>query len=159
MSENLRLQLSKVVKASRKRAFEAWTRPELLMQWFGPGQMRPSDVAMDARLDGAFRFVIAGISPRSGQEMTVTFSGVFREFVADQKLAFDWTVAGDPGDPTYVTVDFLDVRDGTEVVLTHEKIPAEELLKRNQLGWGSMLEKLAGLPVFADEDRAALAAG
>lgn len=152
MSEKLRLELSKVVRASRPRTFEAWTRPELLMQWFGPGQMLPASVEMDARFEGAFRFVITGISPRSGEKMTITFSGVFREFVADQKLGFDWTVAGDPGDPTYVTVEFRDVAEGTEVMLKQERIPAEDLLKRNQLGWGLMLEKLAGLPVFAEEN-------
>jgi uncharacterized protein YndB with AHSA1/START domain len=158
MSENLRLELSKVVRASRARTFEAWTRPELLMQWFGPGQMLPANVEMDARLEGAFRFVIVGISPRSGEQMKITFTGVFREFVDGEKLGFDWTVAGDPGDPTYVTVEFLEAAGGTEVRLTHEKIPAEELLKRNQLGWGMMLEKLAGLPVFAEE-RATAQAG
>lgn len=152
MSESLRLELSKVVRASRARTFEAWIRPELLMQWFGPGQMLPASVEMDARLEGAFRFVIGGISPRSGEKMTVTVSGVFREFVADQKLGFDWTVAGDLGNPTYVTVEFRDVAEGTEVVLTQERIPAEEMLKRNQMGWGLMLEKLAGLPVFAEEN-------
>ena len=157
MSENLRLELSKVVRASRARTFDAWTRPELLMQWFGPGQMLPASVEMDARLDGGFQFVIVGISPRSGEKMTITFSGVFREFVTAEKLGFDWTVAGDPGDPTYVTVDFRDVAEGTEVRLTQEKIPAEELLKRNQMGWGLMLEKLAVLTVFAEENAAAQA--
>jgi uncharacterized protein YndB with AHSA1/START domain len=154
MSENLRLELSKVVRASRARTFEAWTRPELLMQWFGPGQMLPANVEMDAQLEGAFRFVIAGISPRSGEPMTITFTGIFREFVAGEKLGFDWAVAGDRGDPTYVTVDFREVAEGTEVRLTQERIPAEELLKRNQMGWGLMLEKLAGLPVFAEENLA-----
>lgn len=145
MSENLRLQLSKVVRVSRKRAFEAWTKPELLMHWFGPGQMMPAEAMVDPRPDGALRFVIQGVSPRTGQEMTLTFTGTFREVVAEEKLSFDWVVAGDPGDPTFVTVEFKDAADGTEVVLTQVRIPNEELLNRNKMGWGGMLEKLAGL--------------
>jgi len=149
------LRLSKVVRVDRKRAFEAWTQPDLLMQWFGPGQMKPSEAMVDARPDGALKFVIQGVSPRSGQEMTITFIGTFREVIPSKKLSFDWVVAGDPGEPTLVTVEFKDVGAGTEVVLTHEKIPNEELLNRNRLGWGAMLEKMASLlePALAGQTR------
>lgn len=145
MSENLRLQVSKVVKASRQAAFEAWTKPELLMQWFGPGQMMPTETRVDIRPEGIFKFVIQGPSPRTGQEMTITFTGTFREVVTDEKLSFDWAVAGDPGDPTFVTVEFKDTDAGTEVMLTQEKIPNADLLNRNRFGWGGMLDKLAAL--------------
>jgi uncharacterized protein YndB with AHSA1/START domain len=145
MSENLQLQVSKIVRASRKQAFDAWTKPELLMQWFGPGQMLPSETSVDARPDGALRFVIQGPSPRTGQEMTIIFTGTFREVVADERLVFDWVVANDPGPATLVTVEFKDAEAGTEVVLTHEKIPNADLLNRNRFGWGGMLDKLAAL--------------
>lgn len=145
VGEELRLQLSKVVRATRQQAFDAWTKPELLMQWFGPGSMMPAEAEIDPRLGGALKFVIQGLSPRTGQAMTITFTGTFREVVKSERLCFDWNVAGDPGKPTLVTVEFNDVAGGTEVVLTHEKIPNEDLLNRNKLGWGGMLEKLAGL--------------
>jgi uncharacterized protein YndB with AHSA1/START domain len=145
MSEALQLQVSKVVKASRQAAVEAWTKPELLKQWFGPGQMLPSEATVDPRPEGGLRFVISGQSPRAGQEMTITFTGTFREVVANERLSFDWVVAGDPGDPTFVTVEFRDAEAGTEVVLTQERIPNADVLNRNRFGWGGMLEKLAGL--------------
>jgi hypothetical protein len=44
-----------------------------------------------------------------------------------------------------VTVEFTDAESGTEIALTHERIPNADLLNRNRLGWGGMLEKLAGL--------------
>lgn len=145
VSEDLRLQLSRVVKTSRRRAFEAWTKPELLMQWFGPGQMMPVEAEVDPRPNGALKFVLQGVSPRTGQEMTITFTGTFREVIAEERMSFEWRVAGDPGEPTFVTVEFKDAAGGTEVVLTQERIPNEELLGRNKMGWGGMLEKLAGL--------------
>jgi uncharacterized protein YndB with AHSA1/START domain len=153
MLDTLQLQVSKVVRVDRKRAFEAWTRPELLMQWFGPGQMMPTEAMVDARPEGGLRFVIQGTSPRSGQEMTITFTGTFHEVIPDEKLSFDWVVAGDPGEPTFVTVEFKDAAEGTEVVLTHEKIPNEELLNRNRFGWGGMLQKMAGIlePALAEQ--------
>lgn len=144
-SETLRLQLSRVVRTSRKRAFAAWTRPELLMRWFGPGKMLPAEVDVDLRVGGRCRFVINGPSPRTGLEMTITFTGTFREVVEDERLSIEWEVAHDPGDPTLVTVEFRDVAEGTEVTLTHERIPNADLLSRNQMGWSAMLEKLAEL--------------
>jgi uncharacterized protein YndB with AHSA1/START domain len=145
MSEDLKLRVSRVIRTSRERAFDAWTKPEQLMQWFGPGPMMPAEATVDLRPEGKCRFVIVGISPRTGQEMTITFTGTFREVVTAERLSFEWEVANDPGAPTLVTVEFRDAEAGTEVVLTQERIPNAELLNRNQFGWTGMLEKLAGL--------------
>ena len=149
VSENISLHISRVIKAKRSQVFDSWIKPELLMRWFGPGQMLPTEVVMDARQDGEFRFVIEGNSPRTGQPMSITFTGVFREFVDGERLGFDWTVAGDPGDPTYVTVKFRDVAEGTEVTLTQQRIPNADVYNRNQMGWSMMLEKLAGVSEMA----------
>src|SRR5271154_4340870 len=67
--EGLRLQLKKTIKTTREAAFEAWTKPEILRKWFGPGQMLPVEAEVDLRVGGKLRFVIEGISPRSGQHM------------------------------------------------------------------------------------------
>ena len=145
MSENLTLQLSRVVKASRKRAFAAWTQPEALMRWFAPGTMSPQSADVDLRLDGKFRLVITGNSPRTGEYMQIIFTGTYEAIVPDELLRFSWEVEGDPGLPTLVTIGFKDVEGGTEISLLHERIPNADLLNRNRFGWSAMLEKLAGL--------------
>ena len=145
MSENLTLHLSRFVKTSRKRAFDAWTQPDALMQWFAPGPMRPESARVDLRQAGGFRLAMAGPSPRSGQEMNITFTGTYQKIVQDELLSFSWEVEGDPGEPTLVTIEFKDAEGGTEIALTHERIPNTDLLNRNRLGWGSLLEKLAKL--------------
>lgn len=145
MDENLRLELRRVVRAPRSRVFAAWEKPEILMQWFGPGKMLPSEVALEAHVGGEFRFEISGPSPRTGEQMTITFHGTYREFIANERISMNWSVAGDPGPASLVTVEFRDVTEGTEVVLTHEQIPNAELRNRNQFGWSAMLEKLAGV--------------
>ncbi|HEY1985421.1 MAG TPA: SRPBCC domain-containing protein [Terracidiphilus sp.] len=154
MSENLTLRLTRTIKASRMRAYEAWTQPEALMRWFAPGPMNPQSATVDLRETGRFRLAMAGPSPRTGQEMNITFTGTYQEIVAGSLLRFSWEVEGDPGDPTLVTVEFKDVEGGTEVALTHERIPNQELLNRNKMGWGGMLEKLAA----ACEEREAVTA-
>ncbi len=155
MSENLTLELSRVVKASRKRAFEAWTQPEALMQWFAPGPMRPQSATVDLRQDGEFRLAMAGPSPRTGQPMNIVFTGTYRQIVANERLQFSWEVEGDPGLPTLVTIEFKDADGGTEIALKHERIHNSDLLNRNRFGWSAMLDKLAALceerPAFAGE--------
>jgi uncharacterized protein YndB with AHSA1/START domain len=145
MSENLTLQLSRVVKASRGRAFAAWTSPEALMQWFAPGPMRPQSAEVDLRENGNFCLAMAGPSPRTGQELNITFTGTYQQIVENELLRFSWEVEGDAGNATLVTVEFKDVEGGTEIALTQERIPNSELLNRNRFGWGTMLEKLGAL--------------
>jgi uncharacterized protein YndB with AHSA1/START domain len=145
MSEYLTLQLSKIIKTPRSRAFAAWTQPAELMRWFAPGPMRPGAATVDLRLGGRFRLAMTGPSPRSGEEMRLAFTGTYDIIVPDERLRFTWEVEGDPGDPTVVTVDFNEVDGGTEVLLTQERIPNTDLLNRNRGGWSGMLDKLARL--------------
>ena len=145
MSDNLTLQLNRVVKASRGQTFAAWTNPEALMQWFAPGPMHPTSATVDLREDGIFRLAMAGPSPRTGEELKITFTGTYQRIVQDELLRFSWEVEGDAGDSTLVTVEFKDAEGGTEIVLTQERIPNSDLLNRNRFGWSAMLEKLAAL--------------
>jgi uncharacterized protein YndB with AHSA1/START domain len=145
MSENLSLQLSKIVNAPRSRAFEAWTRPEELLCWFAPGAMKATTIDLNLTVGGTFRWAMQGPSPRTGENMQVIFTGIFQEIVPDQLLKFSWQSEGDVEDSTIVTVVFADVDGGTEIALTHERIRSIELYNRNKMGWSSMLDKLQGL--------------
>lgn len=145
MSENLSLQMSKIIKAPRSRAFEAWTRPEDLLYWFAPGAMKAASIDVDLTVGGSFRWAMQGPSPRTGENMQIVFTGIFQEIVPDELLKFSWQSEGDSGDSTVVTVAFADVDGGTEVMLTHEHIANTDLYNRNKMGWGSMLDKLSVL--------------
>ncbi len=145
MSENLTLQLSKIIKAPRSRAFAAWTEPAELMQWFAPGPMQPDSVSVDLRVGGVFRWAICAPSQPTGQRINVVFSGQFLAIRADELLQFTWQSEGNPDDHTLVTVSFADVEGGTEVAISQERISTSEIYNRNKMGWSSMLDKLAAL--------------
>jgi uncharacterized protein YndB with AHSA1/START domain len=151
MSENLTLQLSKIIKTPRSRAFAAWTQPADLMRWFAPGVMQPDSVNVDLRVGGTFRWAMCGPSPRTGQNMQVVFSGQYLDIIADKLLRFSWQSEGNPDDSTVVTVAFNDVDGGTEIALTHERIATTDVYNRNKMGWGSMLDKLAALAELSVE--------
>ncbi|KAA6460897.1 SRPBCC domain-containing protein [Acidobacteria bacterium AB60] len=145
MSENLTLQLTKMIKTKRSRVFAAWTEPAALMQWFAPGPMRPDSIDVDLRVGGIFRWAMSLPSPQGGQVMKVVFSGEFVEIETDRLLQFTWRSEGNPADETLVTVSFADVDGGTEVALRQERILNSEIYQRNKGGWESMLEKLGAL--------------
>jgi uncharacterized protein YndB with AHSA1/START domain len=145
MSENLTLQLSKIVKTPRSRAFAAWTQPAELLQWFAPGPMKAESIDVDLRIDGIFRWAMCGPSLQTGQTMSVVFSGKFLDIQVDKLLQFTWQSEGNSVDQTLVTVSFADVDGGTEVAITQERISTSEIFNRNKSGWASMLEKLATL--------------
>ncbi len=146
MSENLTLQLSKIIRAPRSRAFAAWTQPAELLQWFAPGPMKAESIDVDLRIGGIFRWAMCGPSLQSaGQTMTVVFSGKFLDIQADKLLQFTWQSEGNPTDNTLVTVSFADVDGGTEVAITQQRISTTEVFNRNKSGWGSMLDKLGAL--------------
>ncbi len=144
-AESLTLQVNRTVKSNRARVFAAWTEVEQMMRWFAPGSMRPQTVEVDLREGGRFRATMSGPSPRTGEEMCITFTGTYTRIVTGELLQFSWEVQNDPGDPTFVTVEFKDVDGGTEIRLTQERIPSQEIWNRNRFGWGGMLDKLAGV--------------
>jgi uncharacterized protein YndB with AHSA1/START domain len=145
MSENLSLQLNKIIKATRSRAFAAWTRPSDLMHWFAPGPMQVDSIHVDLRVGGTFRWAMKGPSPGTGQEILIVFSGEYLDIEADKLLRFSWQSEANPEDTTLVTVAFSDAEGGTKVALTQERIGTAEIYNRNKMGWGSMLDKLAAL--------------
>jgi uncharacterized protein YndB with AHSA1/START domain len=58
------------------------------------------------------------------------------------KLVFTWTREEDEA-PTLVTVEFIAHGNETELVLTHERFPDADVMKRYQGGWGMIAEKFA----------------
>ena len=69
--------------APRDLVYRAYTEPELLQQWLGPRDLTMTDVQMDVRPGGAYRFTHA----RGDQ--TFSFHGVYREL--DPPNALEWT--------------------------------------------------------------------
>ncbi len=79
----------------------------------------------------------AGMRAPDGTEMAVV--GEYTEIAAPERLAFTWAWNPPMGGPeeTLVTVEFRDLGDMTEVVLTHERFLSVESRDQHQHGWTS----------------------
>jgi uncharacterized protein YndB with AHSA1/START domain len=145
VSENVSLQVTRMIKARRQRVFDSWTKPELMHLWFAPGTMRVTSASTDPRVGGAYRIEMRG------DEATNIVTGVYTEIVPNELLSFTWGWQNHPGPESQVTVLFKDVTGGTEVILTHERLANEESRNKHEHGWKGCLQNLARL-YDPDED-------
>lgn len=73
--------MTRVFDAPRQLVFDAWTKPEHLVQWFGRRGDEMTVCEVDLRVGGAYRFVWR---LREGGEMGM--GGVYREVVPPERL-------------------------------------------------------------------------
>jgi uncharacterized protein YndB with AHSA1/START domain len=72
--------LTRVFDAPRDLIYDAWTKPEILMRWFGPRGWSLDVCEVDLRVGGKWRFVLRG---PDGKEMGM--GGVYRELVPPER--------------------------------------------------------------------------
>ena len=56
-------------------------------------------------------------------------------------LVFTWI--GSNHSPTQVIVEFLDLGDQSEIVITHKGLTIPDIAKRYESGWGTIADKFA----------------
>jgi uncharacterized protein YndB with AHSA1/START domain len=141
MSENLKLQIQKIMKAKRHNVFAAWTTPELLKKWIGPGALTIPSASVDLKVGGSYRIEMKG--DMYGKYVDVVHIGTYRTVVTDELLSFTWGFQGDPAPETVITIVLKDANGGTEMTFTHEGFATVEARDMHQYGWSDTVEKLA----------------
>ena len=132
------LHVTKFIPAPQKNVFEAWTTPGLVERWFFPVGMKSVLDYWDAEVDGSFR-----ISIIDDEDVYSTY-GDFKEVSPFHKLVFTYGWEEEESVETLVTVELRNRDDGTDVVLSHEGIDADEIDAHRE-GWLSALSNLAKL--------------
>lgn len=143
--EILKLELRRVIRASRERVFAAWTKPDEMRKWMGPGAISLAEVDTDPRTGGSYRMVMKG-SPEGDPELAERLQpveGFYTLVVPNELLCFTWMPSWNPGEESLVTVRFYDVEGGTELVLTHERFATSQSCNGHTKGWTGTLEKLS----------------
>jgi uncharacterized protein YndB with AHSA1/START domain len=131
------LTLKRRLKAPPAKVFAAWTEPEKVKHWMGPGEVKVLHVACDPRTGGRFNWIMQN---SAGEEHNV--SGVFREVVPNEKLVFTWAWKSTPERDSLVTVLIKPDGDGSLLTLTHEQFFDEDARDRHHSGWSGALDKM-----------------
>jgi uncharacterized protein YndB with AHSA1/START domain len=131
------LTLKRRLKAPPAKVFAAWTDPEKMKRWMGPGEITAMRAESDTRVGGRYRIVMQA---PNGEEYDV--GGVYREVVTNQKLVFTWAWKSTPERESLVTLLLKPDGDGTLLTLTHEQFSDEDTRNGHEQGWNSSLDKL-----------------
>lgn len=151
------LRIERLFDAPRQLVWNAWTTPELIMQWWGPEYFTSPICKVDLRVGGKYLYCMRG------PDGTDYWSGgTYKEIVPIEKLVCIDAFANEYGekiDPTeigfdpkfpkenVVTITFEEVGDKTKLTVLYvvESEEVLEIMRKVQMpeGWETSLNKLA----------------
>ena len=132
------LRITRRYPASREKVWRAWTDPQALSRWFGPGEPDSVTLAqMDVREGGRYQI---RFRTQDGEEHAV--SGVYQEVVEHERLSFSWAWQSTPERVSRVTVWLKDVEGGTELEFVHDRFFDQAARDNHERGWTGTFAKL-----------------
>jgi len=135
------LEMSRRIRTTREKAFEAWTNPSQLKRWFAVSEGFTTPVAeVDLKVGGRYRLGMKA----PGDNPLLVVGGVYREIVPPERLVFTWQwETADPDEPeTLVTVEFHERDGGTDVQLRHELFENVPQRDKHGEGWTGCFDQL-----------------
>lgn len=118
------------LKASPEKVYAAITQVDQVLRWWGPDAGPAVRAEIDLRPSGRYSVVFRLMD---GSEHNPR--GVYREVVPNEKLAFTWEWANRPDWESLVTIRLRPIDIGTELTLTHEKLPNDDAIESHRVGW------------------------
>ena len=139
LAEKPSLSIARSYPVASEKVWRAWTDPQAIKKWWGPGGNDPVSVAeLDVRVGGRFRMVFGGAQGRDHE-----CAGIYREVVPNRKLVFTWTWPNStPERVSQVTITFKAVGGGTDLMFLHEQFFDEAARDGHQGGWNESFAKL-----------------
>ena len=133
------LVLHRKFSVAPQKVWRAWTEPEALKGWFGPGGPQAVSVAdVDLRVGGCFRLVFGGAD---GNEHEA--AGVYREVQPNRKLVFTWCwPRTTPDRVSQVTILLHPEGKGTDMEFRHEQFFDQAARDGHEKGWTQTFAKL-----------------
>jgi uncharacterized protein YndB with AHSA1/START domain len=156
---NQEFRIERIFDAPRQLVWNAWTTPELVMQWWGPNYFTSPSCKIDLRVGGHFVFCMRG---PDGTDFWN--GGIYREIVPIEKLVSSIWFSNENGDlvepvsygfdpifpkEQHQTVTFEDLGDKTRLTIDYAVESEEilEIMRKVQMreGWETSLDKVARL--------------
>src|SRR3954470_2201400 len=129
------LVVTRTFNGPARIVFEAWTRPELFKQWWGPKSMGMSlrSCEMDVRGGGKYRLEF--------EPHGMAFFGTYLEVTPHSRLVWTNEEGGEGGPVTTVT---LEENGGKTLLVLNELYPSKEALDAAGTGAADALAEMFG---------------
>ncbi|MEL6310820.1 MAG: SRPBCC domain-containing protein [Pseudomonadota bacterium] len=136
-----------IFPATPQRVFKAWTDPDEIMKWFGPGPGSLVSAEVDLRPGGAWCFVVSDTA-----EGRASLMGAYTIIEPAERLQFTWQhvrehASGGRDETPFstVTISFEPHGAATRVKLRHEGILKEDGRKGVGNGWETTFGQLEAM--------------
>jgi uncharacterized protein YndB with AHSA1/START domain len=142
-TEGRTLVIKREFRGSPDELYDAWTKPDLLVEWWGPEGVTTPEHMLDVRVGGAWTTTM--LAP-DGERLVV--SGVYQVLDRPRRIAFTWAWRqpdGSRGHETVVDVSLEPVARGTRLTLTQKTFAEVGHRDRHDQGWSSSFNKLEKL--------------
>jgi uncharacterized protein YndB with AHSA1/START domain len=133
------LTLVRRIKARPQIVFDALTTPDGIRHWWGPDEGPVVAAETDPRLGGRFRVRFRKLDGSEHES-----SGEYLEFRPPDRIVMSWRWKDRdqfPGD-SQVEIVLRPIAGGTELTLTHSRLPDEAAARGHEQGWSGALAKL-----------------
>ena len=131
-------------RASPERAFLAWTTPEEMIKWFGPGPERIEDMQIDLRIGGCWC-----LTYKSKEGVQDKLFGSYLKIETNRHLAFSWAHERRFEDGRVETTPISEVNihfeatdTGVFIKLIHSAIQTQDGRLGVGRGWNASFEHL-----------------
>ncbi|TCC18104.1 SRPBCC family protein [Kribbella speibonae] len=138
------IRIERVLPATIGRVYDAWTRADLLVQWYCPNPQLDLKVQADVRTGGSY---VVEMGPH-------VVRGTYLEVEPPHRLVFSWKWDGTDDEPTRVEVELSVVPHGTRMLLSHTGFPTAEDAANHRQGWDPEVQRLAELLTVRQPDPA-----
>jgi uncharacterized protein YndB with AHSA1/START domain len=137
------ITITRTFAASRERVFDAFTVGDQVRQWWGDENWVVTSMETDAQTGGGFRFEM--LNRATGE--TFRSSATYNEVKRPERLVWTnfWEGQSGLAPQTRVTVQFREVKGGTEVTILHEFFPDKTTRDHHLAGWTASLDALPRL--------------
>jgi uncharacterized protein YndB with AHSA1/START domain len=134
------LVIQRIFDAPRETVFDAWTKVEHVVNWFGPKDFTAPFCEIDFRVGGSYR-----ICMRSAEGEDHWVWGEYREIVEPERIVFTWLRGEDMRaklwSSTVVELSFEDAGGSTLFTLRQGQFETISYCDEHSIGWNQCLDR------------------
>jgi uncharacterized protein YndB with AHSA1/START domain len=137
-NKNYTVEVSKDFSVSKDNLYDAWTKPELLKEWWKPMNNKLTEVTNDISEGGTVRYEF--------ENNGLVISGEYIEVKEKERLVYTWNwnfPQDEVKNASYkLTVQFKVKDDSSTLQITQDNFHNEEGTLPHKQGWDKALEEL-----------------
>lgn len=130
--KGFQMRLCRTILASQQEIFDAWTEPKKLKEWFASDVYETITAKVDLRVGSQYCLTVRRLP--GGEQFDLI--GYYLDISYPFKLVYTWPWK------THVVVEFRNLGDYTEILLTHDLFHSKELRDYHAAVWNDSLERL-----------------